>query len=334
MLIQTVKDMLRVGLLAADESHGSPENPKTIEKRLEKAGIPLAEEWVDKWRLLVRDCPHLGEYVSGIILEKSRLKPDAAIFAGHRIVPGVKTDGGTNAKIGPHEELLTVGLDDLPQRLAKYKAEGARFTKWRTVTPIGSNVPTQEAIDANMDTIVKQALVTQAAGLVPICEPEVLIDGDHTIEKSFDVTKKVLSTFFAKAKKAGVFFPGMILKTSMVIYGKQYAGKRSYRDVAQMTVKCLKETVPAEIGGVVFLSGGQEDLEATMHLNEMHKMGNLSWPLTFSYSRAIQDAPMKIWVGKDENVAKAQEALIERAKGNALAAKGKVPDGFTYKILT
>jgi len=199
----TALAMVKNGILAADESHGTLEKPKTIEKRLIAAHIPPTEENVNAWRVLVRDTPNLRSYISAVILEESRVAQDAQIFAGYGIIPGVKVDKGTSGKVGQNEA-LTVGLDGLADRLQKYGALGAKFAKWRTVTPIGENLPTQGGIDANMDTLVAYAQACHQAGIVPMCEPEVLIDGNHTIQQSYDTTKQVLTTLFEKADKSGL----------------------------------------------------------------------------------------------------------------------------------
>jgi len=333
-----VGNMLRVGILAADEGHGTADKPKTIEKRLKAAGIPQTEEYVDAWRRLVRDIPSLGLCVSAIILETSRLRFDAPIYAVNSIVPGVKVDKGTNGKVGPYDEQLTIGLDDLANRLHIYAGNGARFAKWRTLTEISRETPTQESVDANMDTEVSYADKCQKAGVVPVCEPEVHIVGDHGINRAYDVIYQVLSTLFRKMKSEDIYLPGAVLKTSMVTPGKDYDPKASVEEVADMTLKCLLDTVPPELGGVVFLSGGQTDLDAVKHLNEMNRRIydgslNVPWPITFSYSRAIQNEAMNIWKGKPENVVRAQEALLERAEACALASKGRLPNDFKYTIL-
>jgi fructose-bisphosphate aldolase class I len=336
-LRKTVEDMVRVGILAADESHGTPEKPQTIETRLIKCGILPTDGNVIAWRELVKGTPNLRDYVSGIILEKSRVALDARDFNRAGIVPGVKVDGGTSGKVEPSGEKLTVGLDGLYERLQGYKADGARFTKWRTVTPIDTNLPTSAGIAANMGTIVKYALVCQSLDIVPIGEPEVLIDGNHTIQRSYQVTREVLSEMFEQIESQGVYKPGMVLKTSMVIYGKKYDGARDVNEVAEMTLRCLKETVPNDLGAIVFLLGGQTDLEAVQHLNAMNRMARdgtfaLPWKVTFSYSRAIQDEAMKIWKGEHQNISRAQEAIIERARACALASKGELDPNFDYAI--
>lgn len=337
-LKSTANEMLRIGILAADESHGTIEKPGTIEKRLKAAAIDPTEENVNAWRELVRDTPHLEEYISAVILEMSRVSPDAAIYAEKGIVPGVKIDKGIGGKVGLYDEKLTVGLDGLAERLNWHKLRGARFAKWRTVTQIGENTPTEEAIRANMDTQIKYALLCQENGIAPICEPEVLIDGNHTIRESYDVTKQVLINLFEQANKEGAYLPGMILKTSMVIWGKEYDRKRNaeeIKEVADKTVKCLMESVPKDVAAIVFLSGGQTDIEAVMHLNEINKIayksqGEIPWPISFSYSRAIQNDAMEIWGGKPENVRLAQEALLERARASAFASKGALSPNFQY----
>jgi len=335
-LTQTINEMLRMGLLAADESQGTIVNPKTIETRLVKAGIPATESNVNDWRRLVRDTPNLERYISGVILEKSRVFLDAGEYSSRGIVLGVKVDEGTGANLDTGEK-VTVGLEGLQNRLLEYKNQGARFAKWRTVTPIGEVLPTYKGVQANMGTQVSYAQICQELDIVPICEPEVLIDGGHSLTKSFEITSRVLDTFFKMADHRCVYLPGTILKTSMVIYGKTYQGARNVEDVAEQTLVCLRDTVPQEVGGIVFLSGGQTDRDAVLHLNAIKKrvyeVGfKVPWPISFSYSRAIQNDAMQIWQGNPNYVPLAQEALLERARACAIASRGALNPNFEYQI--
>lgn len=342
ILENTIQEMLRTGILAADESRGTIEKPKTIDKRLMAVGLRPTDEVVNAWRELVRDTPGLGKYISAVILEMSRVPIDAAIYAANGTVPGVKVDGGTEGKVGNNEK-LTIGLEGLDNKLGNYRGEGARFAKWRTVYKIGDGLPTEKAVIENNKTQVKYALACQKASIVPVCEPEVLIDGNHSISDSSRVTREVLLDLFAQANKEGVYLPGMILKTSMVIYGKELQRKRDateIEEVARQTIQCLRETVPTNVGGVVFLSGGQEDYEAVHHLNRIHRMVlsgdiqlRLPWRISFSYSRAIQNVPMELWSGNPATVGLAQEALLERARACALASYGALNPSFQYQIL-
>ncbi|HLC97089.1 MAG TPA: class I fructose-bisphosphate aldolase [Candidatus Nanoarchaeia archaeon] len=337
-LSETVSEILRIGILAADESHGSPQRPKTIERRLASFGIPNDEVHVDAWRKLVRETPLLGDYVSGIILEGSRVLTDASIYAERGIVPGVKVDkGNTTLTVGPHQEPLTVGLDGLHSTVEVFRDYGARFTKWRTTTSISDILPTDQAIRENMGTHGESGYIVQSVGLVPILEPEVEIKGNHSLETSYTVTSRVLKAWAEQVQKQGVYLPGAILKTSFVIYGDKFTGQRSYAEVAKATLRCLMENVPKEVGGVVFLSGGQSDLEAMNHLNELQnlRMGQhpTPWPVTFSYSRALQNDAMEIWGGMPANVERAQQALLERASAALMATQGVLPAGYEFQFV-
>jgi fructose-bisphosphate aldolase class I len=238
-------------------------------------------------------------------------------------IPGIKVDEGTKPlPFGP-SELITIGLDKLADRLPKYYEQGARFAKWRAVIDIGKGIPTANCIKANAHALARYAALCQEAQIVPIVEPEVLMDGDHDIDRCFTVTERVLHTVFNELFDARVQLEGIVLKPNMVISGKKCAKRASVEEVAEKTVTVLKLCVPGAVPGIAFLSGGQSDEEATAHLDAMNKIGNLPWKLTFSYGRALQHAPQTTWKGKTENVAAAQRAFSHRAKMNGLAALGQ-----------
>ncbi len=312
------------GILAADES--SP----TCDARFEKLGIAKTEENRRAYRELLITTPGIEEYISGFILFDETIRqstkdgvPFTQIMQSKGLDIGIKVDKGTKDFPPIAGDKVTEGLDGLDARLKEYEALGATFAKWRAVYPIGENIPSVEAMKENAIRLAEYAYLCQENNIVPIIEPEVLLDGDHSIEKCYQVTAENLDVVFAELKKRGVYIPGLILKTSMVISGNKAAIRAPAEQVAKMTIKCLKEHVPADIGGIVFLSGGQEDLEATENLNAMHQNGPLPWNLTFSYSRAIQNPVLKAWAKNPADVAGAQALLLEQAKANSLASLGK-----------
>lgn len=315
------------GILAIDESM------PTCNKRFEKLGIPTTEEKRRDYRELLVTAPEIENYVSGFILFDETLRQSARdgkkfseILKDKGIEVGIKVDAGTADLSGHTEEKFTQGLEGLGERLEEYKKLGASFAKWRAVYTIGENIPSQECMKRNAQDLAQYAKICQSHDIVPIVEPEVLIDGAHTIERCYEVTSQNLKVIFEELDAANVFLPGMILKTSMVISGKSSSEKSSTEEVAKMTLQCLKENVPAEIGGIVFLSGGQEDEEAAINLNTMHQGEALLWPLTFSYGRAIQNPALQSWAKNFQNVPLAQSLLTERARVNSLASIGE------YKI--
>jgi fructose-bisphosphate aldolase class I len=272
----------------------------------------------------------MKEFVSGVILYDETIWQDAAngtplvkIIADAGAVPGIKVDEGTEALPGSPKELITKGLDGLSKRLPKYFERGARFAKWRAVIDIGAGIPTYNCVHANAHALARYAALCQQASIVPIVEPEVLMDGEHDIDTCYDVTEWVLKETFSELYKAEVALEGIVLKPNMAIAGKKSAKKASVQEVAEKTVKMLKNCVPPAVPGIAFLSGGQSDEEATAHLDAMNKLGPLPWKLTFSYGRALQAAPQKAWSGKRENVAAAQKAFAHRARMNGLASLGK-----------
>lgn len=313
------------GILAADESSG------TIKKRFDAIGVESTEENRRDYReMLFRAKDAMSQYISGVILYDETIWQDAKdgtplikLIEQSGAIPGIKVDEGTQALPMCPGELVTVGLDKLAERLKKYYERGARFAKWRAVIDIGSGIPSMTAISVNAHALARYAALCQAAQIVPIVEPEVLMDGDHDIDRCYEVTGRVLNKTFQELRVQRVALEGMVLKPNMAISGKKCAKQASVEEVAEKTIRLLKACVPAAVPGIAFLSGGQSDEEATAHLNAMHKLGALPWGLTFSYGRALQAAPQKAWSGKAENVAAGQRAFSHRARMNGLAAKGE-----------
>jgi fructose-bisphosphate aldolase class I len=316
------------GILAADESTG------TIKKRFDAIGTESTETSRRDYRELMFRTGAMREFISGVILYDETIWQDAAdgtplvkIIADAGAVPGIKVDEGTEMLPGSPHELITKGLDGLSKRLPKYYERGARFAKWRAVIDIGAGIPSHNCIHANAHALARYAALCQQANIVPIVEPEVLMDGDHDIDRCYDVTEWALKETFQELYYAGVKLEGMVLKPNMAIAGKKAAKRAGVQEVAEKTVRMLKNCVPPSVPGIAFLSGGQSDEEATAHLDAMNKLGPLPWTLTFSYGRALQAAPQKAWSGKRENVAAAQRAFAHRARMNGLAALGKWTHG-------
>jgi len=312
------------GLLAADESSG------TCEKRFKSVGVESTEENRRAYRGLLFATPGVEQFVSGVILfdETIRQKTSDGIpfpdfLAKKGIIPGIKVDKGTHDLALAPGEKVTEGLDGLRGRLAEYFKLGARFAKWRAVITIGDGIPSHTCLYANAHALARYAALCQEASIVPIIEPEVLLDGDHSIERCEEVTEAALRATYAALAAHNVSFEHTILKASMVLSGKDNARQAGVGEVAERTVRVLKRTVPAAQPGVVFLSGGQSDVDATAHLNAMAAMKGMPWPLTFSYSRALQNPALKAWRGSLQNVAAAQKAFHHRAHMNGLACQGK-----------
>jgi len=314
------------GLLAADESSG------TIKKRFDTIGLEsTADSRRDYREMFFRADEAMRNYVSGVILYDETLRQKAAdgtplvdLIKAKGAVPGIKVDAGAKPLAAHPGETITEGLDGLRERLAEYYKLGARFAKWRGVISISDDLPTWGAVKQNAQALARYAALCQEAGIVPIVEPEVLMDGqpgNHSIDRCYDVTEWVLKTVFTELYDARVRLEGMVLKPNMVIDGKG-ARKASREEVAEKTLRVLKPNVPAALPGIAFLSGGQSDEEATAHLSLMNAAGHLPWKLTFSYGRALQAAALKAWDGKPQNVAAGQRAFAHRAKMNSLAAKG------------
>jgi fructose-bisphosphate aldolase, class I len=327
------------GILAADESSG------TIKKRFDAIGVESTEETRRDYReMLLRSQEAMSKYISGVILYDETIwqnakdgTPLVKLIEQSGAIPGIKVDEGTQALPNCPGELITAGLDKLAERLKKYYERGARFAKWRAVIEIGQGtggpyIPTMTAIHVNAHALARYAALCQAAQIVPIVEPEVLMDGDHDIDRCFEVTQRVLNKTFQELRVQGVELEGMVLKPNMAISGKKCGKQASVEEVAEKTIRLLKACVPAAVPGIAFLSGGQSDEEATAHLNAMNRIGGLPWRLTFSYGRALQAAPQKAWSGKSENIAAGQRAFIHRARMNALASKGEWETGLEKKV--
>jgi fructose-bisphosphate aldolase class I len=327
-LIETARKMVAddKGLLAMDES-----NP-TCNKRFAKCAIPQNLEARRAYRELIVTTPGLGESISGVILYDETIrqqKKDGTLFvkviADAGIIPGIKVDTGAKDLAGHPGEKITGGLDELRDRLAEYFQMGARFAKWRAVIAMGEDIPSRGCIEANSQALARYAALCQEAGLVPIVEPEVLMDGAHTLEECREVTEKVLRTVFNQLNSQRVMLEGMILKPNMVLPGLACPKQESVDEVADATVNCLLLTVPAAVPGVAFLSGGQPSELASARLNAMNVRfaSKMPWALTFSFSRAIQQPALEIWHGEEANVSAAQKALYHRASCNRVARRGE-----------
>ena len=326
-LAETAQAMVAAGkgIIAIDESTA------TIAKRFQGVGIENTEENRRAYREMLLTTPNLGEYISGAILFDETIRqstkagvPFARYMSEHGIIPGIKVDKGPQPLAGFPGEVVTEGLDGLRARLEEYYKLGARFAKWRAVINIGDDIPSGTCIEANSHALARYAALCQEQGLVPMVEPEVLMDGTHDIQTCYEVTEVVLRSLFDALFNQNVLLEGTILKASMIVPGKDSGEQASVDDVAENTIMCLKTAVPAILPGIVFLSGGQSDEDATAHLDAMNRMGPNPWPLSFSYGRAMQSAALKIWaqdlVG---NVRKAQETVYARARDNGLAALGQ-----------
>jgi len=313
------------GLLAADES------TSTIGKRFDAINTPNTEENRRDYReFMFRTADAMKNHISGVILYDETIRQKAkdgstlvSIIEAAGAVPGIKVDAGTTKLAAFPGELITQGLDGLRERFADYHKLGARFAKWRAVIDIAPGIPTYGAIHANAQAMARYAALAQEAGIVPIVEPEVLMDGDHTIDRCEEVTTLVHQLFFEELAIARVALEGIILKPNMIVSGKKCAKQAGVQEVAERTLKVLKRTTPSAVPGIAFLSGGQSDLDATAHLDAMNKLGGAPWPLTFSYGRALQAAPQKAWGGKSENVKAGMDAFAHRALMNYKAALGK-----------
>ncbi len=316
------------GILAADESSG------TIKKRFDAIGVECTEDNRRDYREMLFRSAEGMKNISGVILYDETIwqkakdgTPLVDIIKKAGTLPGIKVDEGTKAIPNCPGELVTIGLDRLADRLPKYFQQGARFAKWRAVIDIGPGKPSYTCVSANAHALARYAALCQDAQIVPIVEPEVLMDGEHDIDTCVQVSEWVLKETFQQLYYQKVALEGIVLKPNMAVPGKKSAKKASVEEVAEKTVKLLKACVPGAVPGIAFLSGGQSDEDATAHLDAMNKIGNLPWALTFSYGRALQAAPQKAWSGKSENVAAAQRAFTHRAKMNGLAALGQWKSG-------
>src|SRR6188474_2529733 len=322
------------GILAADESSG------TIKKRFDAIGVESTEDTRRDYREMLFRSAEGMKHISGVILYDETIwqkakdgTPLVELIKKAGTIPGIKVDEGTKPLPECPGEVVTVGLDKLADRLPKYYEQGARFAKWRAVIDIATGgIPSYTCIRANAHALARYAALCQAAQIVPIVEPEVLMDGDHDIDRCYDVTQRVLNKTFQELRVQRVELEGMVLKPNMAISGKKCARQASAEEVAEKTVRMLKACVPAAVPGIAFLSGGQSDEEATAHLNAMNRIGGLPWKLTFSYGRALQAAPQKAWSGKPENIAAGQRAFTHRARMNALASKGEWETSLEKKV--
>ena len=311
------------GILAADES-----NP-TCTKRFDSIGVESTEENRRDYRELLFRAGGMKGNIGGVILFDETIRQKAVdgtslvdIINSQGALPGIKVDKGLSP-IGDSEESLTQGLDGLDERLKEYFELGAKFTKWRAVINIGEGMPSSEAISANMEALADYAKIVQNNNMVPMVEPEVLMDGAHSIDDCYDATSRCLESLFSNLTDRGVDITGTILKPNMVTSGSKASNQASIEEVAQRTVDCLKANVPESLPGITFLSGGQSDVDATAHLDAMNKIGGFNWKLSFSYGRALQQPALKAWMGQSENGTLAQEALSHRALMNKLASEGK-----------
>jgi len=312
------------GILAADES-----NP-TCGKRFDSIGVESTEENRRDYREMLFRSKGMEGNIGGVILFDETIRQSAAdgtplreIISQQGALPGIKVDKGLQPIENCPGETVTVGLDGLDERLKEYAEMGAKFTKWRAVINIGDGIPTDECINANMDALAQYAKCAQENGMVPIVEPEVLMDGEHSIDACYDATERSLKSLFEHLEKYQVNIKGTILKPNMVTSGSNHVNQASINEVATRTIDCLVKNVPAELPGVAFLSGGQSDVLATAHLDAMNKIGGFSWKLSFSYGRALQAAALKAWGGKAENIFISQDELSHRAEMNKLASLGQ-----------
>tara|TARA_A200000159_G_scaffold162578_1_gene186791 strand:- start:654 stop:1664 length:1011 start_codon:yes stop_codon:yes gene_type:complete len=311
------------GILAADES-----NP-TCTKRFDSIGVESTEDNRRDYRELLFRSEGMKGNIGGVILFDETIRQNAAdgtslvdVITSQGSLPGIKVDKGLQ-QIGDSEESLTQGLEGLDERLKEYYELGAKFTKWRAVINIGEDMPSSEAISANMEALADYAKIVQNNNMVPMVEPEVLMDGNHSIDDCFEATSRCLDALFTYLLEKGVDIKGTILKPNMVTSGSNYSDQADVEEVARKTIDCLKAYVPDDLPGITFLSGGQSDIDATAHLDAMNKIGGFNWKLSFSYGRALQQPALKAWMGKIENSTLAQQALSHRALMNKLASEGK-----------
>jgi fructose-bisphosphate aldolase, class I len=311
------------GILAADESDG------TIKKRFDSIGTESTEENRRAYRDLLFTTDGVEDYISGVILFDETIRQSSAdgtpfpkLLESKGVIPGIKVDKGAKPLALAEGETITEGLDGLRTRLDEYRELGARFTKWRGVISIGKSIPSEYCLWTNAHALARFAALSQEAGLVPIVEPEVLMDGDHSLERSFEVTSRTLHAVFTELRDQRVHPEGMLLKPNMVLSGYEHPDQASHEQVAHETIRCFKRHVPAAVPGIVFLSGGQSDEDATANLNAINALGPHPWQLSFSYGRALQAPALKAWGGKEDNVQAAQRAYYHRAKMNSAARTG------------
>ena len=321
------------GILAADESSG------TIKKRFDSIDVESTEDNRRAYRDLLFTTEGAADHISGVILYDETIRqssldgtPFPKLLESQGVIPGIKVDLGAKDLANASGEKITEGLDGLRERLNEYRELGAGFTKWRAVITIGDGIPSEYCLWTNAHALARYGALSQEAGLVPIIEPEVLMDGDHTIERSFDVTSRTLHAVFTELRDQKVWFEGMLLKPNMVLSGYGASDRAGIQEVAEQTVKCFKRHVPAAVPGIVFLSGGQTDEDATAHLNAMNAMGPHPWELSFSYGRALQAPALKAWRGAADNVQAGQAAYLHRAKMNGLARSGSYAPDMEQKV--
>jgi fructose-bisphosphate aldolase class I len=328
-LMQTAKALVapEKGILAADESSG------TIKRRFDAIGVESTEENRRDYRELLFRTPGAEKFISGVILYDETIRQNGAdgtplvkVLMNNGVIPGIKVDAGTKPLAAAPGELVTEGLDGLRERFAEYYQLGARFSKWRAVITIGDGIPSDYCIEVNAHALARYAALSQEAGIVPIVEPEVLMDGDHSVERCYEATHRTLRELYAQLGRQRVELEGTLLKPNMVLSGKDAPNRAPAEEVARMTVQCFKETVPAAVPGIVFLSGGQSDEEATVNLDAIARhaqQAGAPWQLSYSYGRGLQAAPQKAWSGKKENVKAAQDAFYHRALVTSAARQGK-----------
>jgi len=325
----------RRGILAADESDG------TIAKRFKSIDVESTEANRRAYRELLFTTAGIGEYISGVILFDETIRQAAAdgtpfvkLLKEQGVISGIKVDKGARPMAGAPGETITEGLDGLRERLAEYVELGAQFTKWRAVITIGDGLPTDRCIDANAEALARYAALSQEAGLVPIVEPEVLMDGDHTIERCFAVTEATLHSVFSALYRHRVVLEDMLLKPNMILSGTTCSQQADVQAVATQTVHCFRQAVPTAVEGIVFLSGGQSNEKATAHLNAMNAMAEAHpWQLSFSYGRALQEPPLKAWRGEAANLRKAQQAFHRRAQLNGAARQGEYKSSMETELV-
>jgi fructose-bisphosphate aldolase class I len=321
------------GILAADESNA------TMTKRLEAVGVESTPESRRAFRSLLLTAEGAADYISGVIMYDETFRQTAAggtpfpdCLTGQGILPGIKVDTGAKPLAGFRRETVTEGLDGLRDRLREYGELGGRFAKWRAVIRIESDLPTTACIEANARALARYAGLCQEAGIVPIVEPEVLMDGDHTIDRSEEVTAAVLRAVFDRLREQRVLLEGIVLKPNMLLSGYDCPEQAGIEEVAERTLACFRRVVPAAVPGIAFLSGGQSDDRAAAHLSAMNAIGGVPWELTFSYGRALVGAPLRVWAGDDSKVGEAQAAFLHRARCNAAARRGEYVDSMEHEL--
>jgi fructose-bisphosphate aldolase class I len=312
------------GILAADESSG------TIEKRFKSINVESTEDNRRKYREMLFRSPVMAQAIGGVILFDETLRQRSSdgdylrnVILDHGSLPGIKVDQGVKELEGGSDEKITTGLDGLHERCQEYEKLGSKFTKWRAVINVSDEIPSNNCISENINALAEYALIAQQNNMVPIVEPEVIMDGSHSVERCHEVTNQTLLVLFEMLDKKNVNIKGTLLKPNMVVSGTENNYQAPIEEVAEKTLQCLKSSVPDELPGIVFLSGGQSDLDATAHLDAMNKIGGFKWKLSFSYGRALQQAALKTWAGKDDNLEAAQKAFSHRAVMNMKAAQGQ-----------